>query len=345
MQVSEGGTPVFLKDVARVQHGPEMRRGIAELDGEGEVVGGIVVLRSGKNAWETIQAVKARLAQLKPGLPAGVEIVPVYDRSALIERAVDHLKGKLAEEFAVVALVCLAFLLHLRSALVAVVSLPLGVLAAFVVMRMQGVNANIMSLGGIAIAIGAMVDAAIVMIENAHKKLEAWKHEHGGEPTGTSGGGSSPPRRSRSAPRFSSASSSSRCRSSRFHARSAGRPDVRAARLHQDLCDGRRRGSRGDAGPGADGLLRARAHPLGRCESAEPLPDRGLPPVARAALGWPKATLGVAAIALAATAWPVLQLGGEFMPPLDEATFSTCRPRCRVFLPARRESSCNRPTR
>ena len=155
-----------------------MRRGIAELDGEGEVAGGIVVLRSGKNAWETIQAVKAKLEQLKPGLPPGVEIVPVYDRSALIERAVDHLRGKLLEEFAVVALVCVAFLLHLRSALVAVVSLPLGVLAAFIVMRLQGVNANIMSLGGIAIAIGAMVDAAIVMIENAHKKLEAWKHAH-----------------------------------------------------------------------------------------------------------------------------------------------------------------------
>jgi Cu(I)/Ag(I) efflux system membrane protein CusA/SilA len=120
VQVSEGGTPVLLRDIARVQLGPEMRRGIAELDGEGEVVGGIVVLRSGKNALETIRAVKARLEQLKPGLPAGVDIVPVYDRSALIERAVDHLKGKLAEEFAVVAVVCLAFLLHLRSALVAV---------------------------------------------------------------------------------------------------------------------------------------------------------------------------------------------------------------------------------
>ena len=125
---------------------------------------------------------KEKLEQLKPGLPPGVEIVETYDRSALIERAVTNLRDKLVEEFVVVALVCLAFLLHLRSALVAVVSLPLGVLAAFVVMRAQGVNADIMSLGGIAIAIGAMVDAAIVMIENAHKKLEAWRHAHGGEP-------------------------------------------------------------------------------------------------------------------------------------------------------------------
>ena len=136
--VSEGGVPVLLSDVARVQVGPEMRRGIADLDGEGEVVGGVIVLRSGKNAWETIQAVKAKLETLKPGLPPGVEIVPVYDRSALIERAVDHLRDKLIEEFAVVALVCLAFLVHLRSALVAVVSLPLGVLAAFIVMRDAG---------------------------------------------------------------------------------------------------------------------------------------------------------------------------------------------------------------
>ena len=258
VQVSEGGTPVLLKDVARVQLGPEMRRGIAELDGEGEVVGGIVVLRSGKNAWETIQAVKARLEQLKPGLPAGVEIVPVYDRSALIERAVDHLQGKLVEEFAVVALVCLAFLLHLRSALVAVVSLPLGVLAAFVVMRLQGVNANIMSLGGIAIAIGAMVDAAIVMIENAHKKLEAWKHEHGGEPDRRR----ALARHHRSVGRgrpgavLQPAHHHAVVRAG-VHARGAGGPDVRAARLHEDVRDGRRRRSRGDAGAGADGLLRS----------------------------------------------------------------------------------------
>jgi Cu(I)/Ag(I) efflux system membrane protein CusA/SilA len=166
------GVPVTLGDVARVQVGPEMRRGVAELDGEGEVAGGVVVMRSGRNALETIEAVKAKLASLKASLPAGVEIVETYDRSGLIERAVRHLRDKLAEEFLVVAVVCLLFLLHLRSALVAIITLPLGVLAAFIVMRYQGVNANIMSLGGIAIAIGAMVDAAVVMVENAHRKLE-----------------------------------------------------------------------------------------------------------------------------------------------------------------------------
>ena len=172
LALAKGGVPVMLKDVARVQMGPEMRRGIAELDGEGEVAGGVIVMRSGKNALDTIAAVKAKLASLKASLPQGVEIVETYDRSGLIERAVAHLRDKLAEEFAVVALVCVLFLLHLRSAFVAIVTLPLGVLAAFIVMYYQGVNANIMSLGGIAIAIGAMVDAAIVMIENAHKKLE-----------------------------------------------------------------------------------------------------------------------------------------------------------------------------
>lgn len=176
-----GTTPVTLGDVARVQLGPEMRRGIAELDGEGEVTGGVVILRSGKNARETISAVKEKLHELGRSLPEGVEIVTTYDRSQLIDRAVDNLRNKLLEEFLVVALVCAAFLWHLRSSLVAIVALPLGVLIAFIVMRHQGVNANIMSLGGIAIAIGAMVDAAIVMIENAHKRLEAWQHAHPGD--------------------------------------------------------------------------------------------------------------------------------------------------------------------
>ena len=178
---SEAGVPVRLGDVARVQVGPEARRGIAELDGQGETVGGIIVMRSGKNALETIDAVKAKLASLKAGLPEGVEIVPVYDRSTLIRNAVRNLAEKLVEEFAVVALVCVAFLFHLRSAFVAIVSLPIGVLMAFIVMHYQGVNANIMSLGGIAIAIGAMVDAAVVMIENAHKHVERWRHAHGGQ--------------------------------------------------------------------------------------------------------------------------------------------------------------------
>ncbi len=179
--LGDGGTPVLLKDVARVQIGPEMRRGISELDGEGEAVGGIVIMRQGKNALETIAAVKAKIESLKPGLPPGVEIVPAYDRSDLILRAIKHLRDKLIEEFVVVALVCVVFLLHLRSSLVAIITLPLGVLAAFIIMVHQGINANIMSLGGIAIAIGAMVDAAVVMIENAHKHLETWRHTHAGE--------------------------------------------------------------------------------------------------------------------------------------------------------------------
>jgi Cu(I)/Ag(I) efflux system membrane protein CusA/SilA len=178
LTTTDNGVAVRLGDVARIQVGPEMRRGIAELNGEGEVAGGIIVMRSGKNALETIDAVKAKLETLKPSLPPGVEIVPTYDRSNLIKRAVDNLQEKLIEEFIVVALVCLVFLFHLRSAFVAIVSLPLGVLMAFIVMYYQGVNANIMSLGGIAIAIGAMVDAAVVMIENAHKHIEAWHHAH-----------------------------------------------------------------------------------------------------------------------------------------------------------------------
>ena len=170
--VSKNGTPLLLEDVAEIRLGPQLRQGIAELNGEGEVVGGIIVMRSGYNALDTLSAVKAKLAEIKKQLPQGVEIVETYDRSSLIRRAVDNLKEKLLEEFIIVALVCAAFLLHLRSALVAVVSLPLGILAAFLVMYYQGINANIMSLGGIAIAVGAMVDAAIVMIENAHKHLE-----------------------------------------------------------------------------------------------------------------------------------------------------------------------------
>jgi len=184
LAVSDNGTPVTLGDVARVQVGPEMRRGIAELDGQGEVVGGVIVMRSGRNALATIDAVRAKLDTLKAGLPAGVQIVPTYDRSLLIHRAVANLEQKLVEEFIVVALVCFVFLLHLRSSLVAIVALPLGVLAAFGVMHHQGINANIMSLGGIAIAIGAMVDAAIVMIENAHRHLERWRHAHPGEAIG-----------------------------------------------------------------------------------------------------------------------------------------------------------------
>jgi len=170
--VNENGTPLLLKDVAEIGTGPQMRRGIAELNGEGETVGGIVVMRFGENAQQVINRVKDKLEQLKKGLPDGVEIVPVYDRSALIERAVSNLAMKLLEEFAVVALVCVIFLFHLRSSLVVIISIPVGILTAFIVMHAQGLNANIMSLGGIAIAIGAMVDGAIVMIENMHKHME-----------------------------------------------------------------------------------------------------------------------------------------------------------------------------
>ncbi|MDZ4729908.1 MAG: CusA/CzcA family heavy metal efflux RND transporter [Xanthomonadales bacterium] len=170
--INETGTPIRLADVAEIRLGPQLRRGIAELNGAGEVVGGVIVMRFGENALSTIKGVKQRLAELQSGLPEGVEIVETYDRSALINRAVDNLQGKLLQEFVVVVLVCLLFLAHLRSSLVIVISLPLGILGAFAIMHAQGLNANIMSLGGIAIAIGAMVDAAIVMIETLHKKME-----------------------------------------------------------------------------------------------------------------------------------------------------------------------------
>ncbi|HHL39213.1 MAG TPA: efflux RND transporter permease subunit [Deltaproteobacteria bacterium] len=170
--VDARGTPVTVKDIAHVHLGPELRRGLVELNGEGEVAGGIVIMRYGGNALEVIEKVKEKIESLKAGLPEGVEIVPVYDRSGLIERAIDTLKEKLIEESIVVAVICLVFLLHLRSALVAIFTLPVGILMAFIVMSYQGINANIMSLGGIAIAIGAMIDGAIVMIENAHKHIE-----------------------------------------------------------------------------------------------------------------------------------------------------------------------------
>ena len=278
VQVGEGGTPVFLRDVARVQHGPEMRRGIAEFDGEGEVVGGIVVLRSGKNAWETIQAVKARLEQLKPGLPAGVEIVPVYDRSALIERAVDHLKGKLAEEFAVVALVCLAFLLAL--------SLCAGGGGVAAAGRARGVRRDARA--------GRQRQHHVAGRHRDRDRRDGRRGHRDDRERAQEARGVVARARERAVGRGSLARDHRRGRRSRpgallqpphhhavvrarVHARSAGGPDVRAACLHEDLCDGRRRRSRGDAGAGADGLLRARAHSLGRRESAEPDPDRRLP--------------------------------------------------------------------
>ena len=178
-----GATPVLLRDVATVQIGPEMRRGIAELNGEGEVAGGVVVMRSGKNARTTIEAVKAKLTLLKPSLPPGVEVVETYDRSKLIDRSIANLKAKLTEEFIAVALVCLLFLFHIRSALVAVIALPIAAGAAFVVMRWQGVNANILSLSGIALACGAALDGVVVLLEAAHKHIEAFETLHERQPS------------------------------------------------------------------------------------------------------------------------------------------------------------------
>ena len=175
--VDDHGTPIYLKQIANIHTGPELRRGVAELNGEGEVAGGVVIMRFGENALSTIERVRAKLEELKAGLPEGVEIVPVYDRGDLIERAVDNLSDKLLEESIVVALICLLFLMHARSALVAIISLPIGILLAFLFMSWQGLSANIMSLGGIAIAIGAMIDGAIVMIENTHKHLERASEE------------------------------------------------------------------------------------------------------------------------------------------------------------------------
>jgi len=327
VKAPEGGTPVLLGDVARIQVGPEMRRGIAELDGEGEVVGGIVVLRSEKNAWQTIRAVKAKLEQLKPGLPQGVEIVETYDRSALIERAVAHLTDKLVEEFAVVALVCLLFLLHLRSALVAVVSLPLGILAAFAVMRWKGVNADIMSLGGIAIAIGAMVDAAIVMIENAHKKLEAWRHAQPMPADGSRGPEPSPEERWRLIVDASVEVGPALFFSLLIITLSfvpVFALEAQEGRLFKPLAYTKTFAMAAAAGLAVTLVPVLMGYVIrGRIPSEEANPlNRWLiaayRPQLRAALRWPKMTLLLAAVALAATVYPVLKLGGEFMPPLDE---------------------------
>jgi Cu(I)/Ag(I) efflux system membrane protein CusA/SilA len=320
VRTSTGGTPVRLGDVAIVQVGPEARRGIAELDGKGEVTGGIVVMRSGKNALETIAAVKAKLATLKSSLPAGVEIVETYDRSGLIERSVQNLTGKLIEEFIVVALVCLVFLFHLRSAFVAIVSLPLGILMAFIVMEKQGINANIMSLGGIAIAIGAMVDAAIVMIENAHKRLEHWQAEH-------------PDRVLENRERWSLiALASAQVGPALFFSLliialsfvPIFTLEAQEGRLFAPLAYTKTYAMAAAAGlavslvPVLMGLLIRGRIPT---EDRNPL-NRWLiriyRPVLDRVLEWPRVTIGIALVLLALTAVPVLRLGGEFMPPLDE---------------------------
>ncbi len=317
---TDAGVSVRLGDVARIQIGPEMRRGIGELDGEGEATGGVIVMRSGKNALETIAAVKAKIASLQASLPKGVEIVPTYDRSGLIERAVENLSHKLVEEFVVVALVCVVFLFHLRSAFVAIVTLPLGILASFIVMHYQGVNANVMSLGGIAIAIGAMVDAAVVMIENAHKHIEAWHHANPDQKLQ----GESQWRVIGDAavevgpalffslliitlsfiPVFTLEAQEGRLFSpmaftkSYAMAASAGLAVTLVPVLMGYLIRGR--------------IPDERRNPLMRALIAiyRPLLD--------AVLAWPKLTIAVALLVLASTAWPIMKIGGEFMPPLDE---------------------------
>jgi Cu(I)/Ag(I) efflux system membrane protein CusA/SilA len=320
LRVGANGVPVLLDDVARVQVGPEIRRGIAELDGEGEVVGGVIVMRSGKNARATIAAVKAKIAALRGGLPRGVELVETYDRSLLIDRAVENLTRKLVEEFLVVALVCAVFLFHLRSALVAIVALPLGVLAAFVVMHAQGINANIMSLGGIAIAIGAMVDAAVVMIENAHKHLETWRHAHGG--------GEPPPGERWTIVTDAAVEVGPALFFSLLIITLSFVPvftlQAQEGRLFAPLAYTKTYAMAAAAGLSVTLVPVLMGYWIrGRIpdERANPL-SRGLialyRPLLDAALARPKATLAVAGVALALSAWPLARLGGEFMPMLDE---------------------------
>jgi len=317
---AKDGVAVRLGDVAVVQTGPEMRRGIADLDGEGEVTGGVVILRAGENAQATIRAVQARLDVLKKSLPAGVEIVTTYDRSQLIERAIQNLSYKLLEEFAVVALVCVVFLWHLRSSLVAIISLPLGVLAAFIVMRQQGINANIMSLGGIAIAIGAMVDAAVVMIENAHKKMEAWQHAHPGEKLEgeahwkvvTDAAVEVGPALFFSlliitlsfVPVFTLQAQEGRLFGPLAYTKtySMAAAAALAVTLIPVLMGYWIRGRIPDEN----------RNPINRVLIAI------YRPVLDAVLRAPRTTIVIAVLALATTAWPLMRLGGEFLPPLDE---------------------------
>ena len=314
-----GATPVLLRDVAFVQMGPEMRRGIAELDGEGEVAGGVVVMRSGKNARTTIEAVKAKLTALKPSLPPGVEVVETYDRSKLIDRAVDNLRVKLIEEFVVVALVCVVFLFHLRSALVAVVTLPVGVLTAFIVMHWQGISANILSLGGVAIALGAMVDASVVLVEAVHKQLEHFEDEHGRQPSLSE--------------RWALVTQASvevgpALFFSLLVITLSFLPvftlEAQEGRLFAPLAFTKTYAMAAAAGlsvtlvPVLMGyLIRGRipketANPVNRFLIA------AYRPALEAVLRFPKATLLAAAVVLAATLIPLMRLGGEFMPPLDE---------------------------
>ena len=317
---NDAGVTVTLGDVATIQIGPEMRRGIADLNGEGEVAGGVIIMRSGKNAMATIAAIKDKLSQLKASLPPGVEIVPTYDRSQLISRASSNLQHKLIEEFLVVALVCGIFLFHLRSAFVAIVSLPLGILVAFIVMYYQGVNANIMSLGGIAIAIGAMVDAAVVMIENAHKHIESWNHAHPGERLAASAHWQVITEAAIEVgpalflslliivlsfiPVLSLEAQEGKLFSplalTKTYAMAAAA--VLAITLIPVLMGYLIRGRIPDE----------RSNPLSRALIAIYRPALNL------VLRFPKATLLCSAVIVIVSTWPLSQLGGEFMPPLDE---------------------------
>jgi Cu(I)/Ag(I) efflux system membrane protein CusA/SilA len=324
LTTTAAGIAVRLGDVARVQVGPEMRRGVAELDGEGEVAGGIIVMRSGKNALDTIAAVKAKLEALKPGLPPGVEIVTAYDRSSLIKRAVANLGEKLGEEFIIVTVVCALFLFHLRSALVAIVTLPIGILAAFIVMHYQGqftqMSASIMSLGGIAIAIGAMVDAAVVMIENAHKHIERWRHAH---PDDALEGDEQWRVIAESAAEVGPALFFSLLIITLSFI-PVFSLEAQEGRMFSPLAFTKTYAMAASAGlavtliPVLMGyLIRGRIPP----EQANPL-NRWLialyRPLLEHVLRSPKITLCVALLIAAATIIPAVNLGGEFMPPLDE---------------------------
>jgi len=319
LKVEQQGTPVRIKDVADVQFGPELRRGVAELNGEGEVAGGIVVMRYGENALATIQAVREKLDELTPGLPEGVELVTVYDRGFLIERAVGNLTNTLFIEFLLVTIVCTVFLLHLRSSLVAVVALPIGVLLAFIAMRSQGINANIMSLGGIAIAIGAMVDGPIVIIENTHKHLARALAQKGAALTSTE--------------RWQAIGSASReVGPALFFSLmvivvsyfAIFTLEAQEGRLFKPLAFTSSYSMAGAA------LLAITVVPLlagflirGRIlsETRNPI-NRALlavhGPLLKGLLNWPVATTVVMLILLGATYYPASKLGTEFMPPLDE---------------------------
>ena len=320
LKTATGGVAVTLGDVATVQIGPEMRRGMAELNGQGEVAGGVVILRSGKNARETIAAVKAKLTELKKSLPPGVEVVTTYDRSQLIDRAIDNLREKLIEEFIVVAVVCALFLWHVRSALVAIITLPIGVLMALIVMHSQGVNANIMSLGGIAIAIGAMVDAAVVMIENAHKKIEHWEHDH---PDQVLAGDERWQVLTEAAAEVGPALFFSLLIIT-FSFIPVFTLQGQEGRLFSPLAFTKTYAMAGAAilsvtlVPVLMGYLIRGKIPA---ESANPLNrflTRIYAPILDLVMRRPKTTLLIAALAFATTAWPLTRLGGEFMPQLDE---------------------------